>query len=101
MTSNETLLDSHGESSDNYWKSNPTVVFDVGLSTLDLAHEEIWILDSGCSKHITGNSNLFTNLEPQTTHAMVQTTRNQLLHVERKGNVRSDNWGGDYIRGAF
>ena len=76
MTFSKTLSDFHGESSDNYWESDPTAIFDVGLSTLDLVHEESWILDSRCSKHITGNSNLFTNLEPQTTQAMVQTTRN-------------------------
>ena len=65
------MIQEEGKSSDTYWNSNPTVVFDVGLTSLDLAQEDSWILDSGFSKHITGNLDLFTNLELHPAQAIV------------------------------
>ena len=82
------MIQEVGESSDSYWSSNPTDVFNIGLTSLDLAQENSWILDFGCSKHITGNPDLFSNLEPHPTQAVVQMAGNQLLPVDRKENVR-------------
>ena len=41
---------------------------------------DIWYLDSGCNNHMTGNLNLFSNLE-KSVQTYVQVT------VLRKGNV--------------
>ena len=87
------MIQELGESRDSYWASDPTAVFDVGLSGLDLIQDDFWIIDSDCSKHITGNPDLFTSLEPHTTQAMVQTTGNQILLVEGKGRVNLSSKG--------
>ena len=39
------------------------IIFSTSISELDFAQDESWIIDLG-SKYITGNSDLFTSLEP-------------------------------------
>jgi hypothetical protein len=69
----------------------PYEVFDAAIGALDLAEEPSWILDSGCSRHISGNPEAFTSIDMHESPAVVQTASNQLLPVEGKGSVKLGN----------
>ena len=46
----------------------------------------VWILDSGATKHVSGNRSLFTNFNPGTSQS-VQTASGQTLPIGGTGDV--------------
>ncbi|XP_039137400.1 uncharacterized protein LOC120274929 [Dioscorea cayenensis subsp. rotundata] len=62
-------------------------------SGLDDQHEDVWLLDNGCSNHITGIKSLFQTLD----ESMQQTIRlgdNPVMKVGGMGKVRMKTKGG-------
>jgi hypothetical protein len=75
------------EELDDTGLENEIVDFEVALSSLDLGKEE-WLVDSGASKHVTGDRNVFSNLELNPgAGASIQMVGNERLHVQGSGTV--------------
>jgi hypothetical protein len=94
--SNAPVYHSHllmADSPDPTSDGDPVDVFDVALAGIDLEQEGSWIMDSGCSKHVSGTPDAFSSLQIQPSLAMVQTAGNQYLPVEGKGTVNLDSSG--------
>lgn len=49
--------------------------------------EDVWFLDSGCSNHMSGNKNLFCELDESFKHR-VKLGNNTRMEVTGRGNVR-------------
>jgi len=66
--------------------NDPINIFDVALSGLDLEQNGSWIMDLGCSCHVSMDVNVFFSLNVQCILfiTMVQTSRNQILLIEGK-----------------
>ncbi|KAK3023537.1 hypothetical protein RJ639_044891 [Escallonia herrerae] len=50
-------------------------------------YEKEWIIDSGCSHHVTGNDSLFLELHQHSGDKMIITADNSVHPVEKEGNV--------------
>ena len=55
--------------------------------SLDLEHEDSWIIDSGATNHITGSLLVFNTLEPKSISNAIQTTLGHVLSMEGTGIV--------------
>jgi hypothetical protein len=89
------------DSPDDIPGDDPVDVFDVVLAGVDLEQEGSWIMDSGCSKHVSGNPDAFSPLHLANSPAMVQTAGNQFLPVEGKGSVNLDSTGEIKINDVY
>jgi hypothetical protein len=86
--SNLVLQDAEEE---NQYSDEPIETFDAALGGVGLDQDSSWILDSGCSRHVSGNPEAFNSLDFHRSPAMVQTAGNQLLPIEGKGSVNLGN----------
>ncbi|KAK3006344.1 hypothetical protein RJ639_017493 [Escallonia herrerae] len=50
-------------------------------------YEKEWIIDSGCSHHVTGNDSLFSELHQHSEDKVIITADNSVHPVEKEGNV--------------
>ncbi|KAK3006483.1 hypothetical protein RJ639_016084 [Escallonia herrerae] len=50
-------------------------------------YEKEWIIDSGCSHHVTGNDSLFSELHQHNGDKVIITADNYIHLVEKEGNV--------------
>ncbi|KAK3010974.1 hypothetical protein RJ639_010854 [Escallonia herrerae] len=50
-------------------------------------YEKEWIIDSGCSHHVTGNDSLFSELHQHSGDKVIITADNSVHPVEKEGNV--------------
>ncbi|KAK3011851.1 hypothetical protein RJ639_010447, partial [Escallonia herrerae] len=50
-------------------------------------YEKEWIIDSGCSHHVTGNDSLFLELHQHSRDKVIITADNYVHPVEKEGNV--------------
>jgi hypothetical protein len=66
---------------------DPVDVFDAALNRLNLKKNTSWIMDLGCSLHVSRNCGIFSTLVVQHNQAVIQIVGNQLLSIEGKGIV--------------
>lgn len=66
----------------------------MAISALDLEKEDpSWLIDSGCSAHVTGNPSLIENLDMTNPGAVMRTAGNQSLPAEGTGVVNLSSSG--------
>ena len=54
--------------------------------------EDIWLIDSGCSRHMTGNPNWFSSLTPVSTKKYITFGDNNKGKIISEGAIKvSDN----------
>jgi len=49
--------------------------------------EDDWIVDSGCSHHITGDQSKFSSLQEYNENEVIVTTDNTVHRVENEGTI--------------
>jgi hypothetical protein len=83
--------------------NDPINVFDVTLSGLDLEQNGLWIMDLGCSRHVSMDPNVFFSLNVQCilVITMVQTSRNQILPIEGKYTINFGSQGEININDVY
>ena len=89
------MIEEVGESSESYWNTDPIAVFDVGLNNLDLAQEDSWILDFGCSKHTLVEKLVLNDLSKKTIN--VHNDRIKVIVDINSINVNIYNFLGQVI----
>jgi len=66
-------------------KSEVDTLF-LACSVEEIAHDEVWYIDSGCSNHMTGNKKVFVNLNESIT-SKVRISDDKILFVKRKSDI--------------
>jgi hypothetical protein len=83
--------------------NDPINIFDVALSGLDLEQNGSWIMDLGCSYHVSMDPNVFFSLNVQhiLVITMVQTSRNQIFPIESKYTINFGSQGEININDVY
>jgi len=69
-------------------------VFSITLTSLDLEKADTaWLVHFVASKHVTGNNNVFSNLEAQSIFVLVSIIGGHQLGIEGKGYVTFSKTG--------
>lgn len=57
-------------------------MFDVAVDTLDLKQADSWIVDSGATKHVIGNCELFNTLDQASGSNTIEAIQGRILPIE-------------------
>ncbi|KAG7551025.1 Zinc finger CCHC-type [Arabidopsis thaliana x Arabidopsis arenosa] len=81
------MAESKDHNEDEEWGKCFTVEAATSSTSTPKKVENNWIVDSGCSHHITGDEKLFSSLQRHDGKEAIITADNSIHHVEKEGTV--------------
>ncbi|CAE5962242.1 unnamed protein product [Arabidopsis arenosa] len=81
------MAESKDHNEDEEWGKCFTVEAASSSTSTPKKVENNWIVDSGCSHHITGDEKLFSSLQRHDGKEAIITADNSIHHVEKEGTV--------------
>ena len=89
------------EKETNFAEAQEEMLLMAYVDNNQATNEDVWFLDSGCSNHMCGKKELFTNLD-ESFRQSVKLGNNSNMAVKGKGNVRFQSNGiSQTITGVF